>query len=253
MKVIKPLVLICCLSFCGCTLVDLVTPELPPYNSRIAQAYLAVELNQSNSADVLSVIHIPEHELLSQSKSVIASTGQKKKGYKMWFNMVAFDENELIAKRKYILIEDEKPKAFLVTPWGYAIFECKMVLTDEILSEPYSNENARRVAILRYVLDTLRSDIKEVQPDNKMLGIAGGMINLGLDTVLIKLDKAPAYAAKLSQEKGLDFEHVNYDKGRIKMAVEGDIAKVEMKLGSIIKKRIGRPFGSIEDIAAGEM
>ena len=89
-----------------------------------------------------------EYELLSQSKSVIGSVGQKKSGYKMWMKMVSFDEDELTAKRKYVLIEDEKPKALFVEPWASFKFNCQMVLDAEVLDEPYSNENARRIAIL---------------------------------------------------------------------------------------------------------
>jgi hypothetical protein len=55
--------------------------------------------------------------LISQSKSIIAAVGQSKKGYKTWFDMVAFDESELTARRKYVYIADERPKQLFVEPW----------------------------------------------------------------------------------------------------------------------------------------
>jgi hypothetical protein len=92
---------------CGCAIVNYFKREKPPYDTELYEVYSLTELKTSSAAEVLGMIHDPECELLSQSKSVIASFGQKKKGYKRWFNMVAFDENELTARRKYFFIVDE--------------------------------------------------------------------------------------------------------------------------------------------------
>ena len=87
---------------CGCSVLEFVEPERPPYYRQLWETYGRINLKESTAADVLTTIHRPEHELLSQSTSVIASLGQKKRTYHTWFNMVAFDENELAVKRKYL-------------------------------------------------------------------------------------------------------------------------------------------------------
>lgn len=227
---------------CGCVVRDTVkflTPEWPPYDDQISGVYQQTQLKESTSADVLSQIHLPEHELLSQSKSVVASYGQKKKGFKRWFKMVAFDEDELTVQRKYLFIEDERPKVLFVEPWEGLAFDSKQVLTPEILDEPYANENARRIEILRWVLASFRKDMDEVAEDNKELVVCGALVNQAIETVLVRLDSAPALATRLSDKRGLKFEHISFDKGRIRMIIEDDIATVKIALGSRVKKLIG--------------
>ena len=109
-------------ALCGCAVRDFLMPERPPYDAEIAQSYSQTELKISTSADVLATIHKPEYELLSQSRSVIASVGQKKKGREIWLNMVAFDENELTARRKYFFIVDEQSKGFPFMRWRPSCF-----------------------------------------------------------------------------------------------------------------------------------
>lgn len=236
-------------SLCGCVVLDTVEflrLEKPPSYERILESYRQIELKESSSADVLTTIHLPEYELLSQSKSVVASSGQKKKGYMRWFNMVAFDENELTARRKYCFIVDEKPKILFTqswwTGWTGLWFDSEVVLESKLLDAPYANENARRIAILRKVLENFREDISEVGLDNKVLKTSGMMVNQAFETVLVKLDAepgSPALARRLSEQSGLEFEHISLKKGRIRMVVVDDIARVKIRLGSFVKKRIG--------------
>ncbi len=217
---------------------DFLTPEGPPSEKQLLDAYYRTNLKESSSADVLGMIYMPEYGLLSQSKSVVASQGQKKKGHKLWFNMVAFDENDLRAKRKYFFVVDEKPKV-LSEPWAGLKFDCEMVLEREVLDEPYANENARRIAILNQVLENVRADIEEVGPDNNKLNVCGMLINQALMAVLSKLDSpagSPALAVKLSEPGGLEFSHMSFDKGKIRMVVADDIVTVKIRLGSFRKK-----------------
>jgi hypothetical protein len=227
---------------CGCVVRDtavFLTPEGEPYDDQISMVYEQIKLKESTSADVLSQIHIPEHELLSQSKSVVVSYGQKNRGFKRWFKMVAFDEDKLTAQRKYLFIEDERPKVLFVEPWEELAFDCEQVLTPEILGEPYADENARRIEILKWVLTSFREDLDEVVPDNKDLEACGALINQAIQTVLIRLDSVPALATRLSDEDGLKFEHINFDKGKIRMIIKDDIVVVRIGLGSRVKKLIG--------------
>ena len=250
--------MVCCLFCGGCGdtfwgyTYEFFRPEGDPNDDVISAAYEATRLKESSAADVLVWIYLPAYEQLSQSKSVIASTGQKKKGYKRWLKMVAFDENELAARRKYLLIVDEKPKFLFAEPWANLRFNCEMVLGRDVLDEPYSDENARRIAVLKQVLENVRKDMDDIGQDSKAAEVCGMLINQALETVVVQLDSSPVLAGKLSEPEGLLFEHISFDKGKIRMQIGGDIVDVELKLGSILKKRLEWTGKSLKYKRAGE-
>jgi hypothetical protein len=203
----------------------------PPYES--ADAYKKTTLKESTSADVLAVI-TRDDELLSQSKSVVASQGIKKKGHKLWLTMVAFDENALTARLKCFFIVDEKAESVPFITRRRLDFDIETVVDSKVLEEPYANENARRIAILEDVLEQIRSDKGEVAPDNKMIEICGGLINQTLTTILQKLKDSPVLATKLSSKNGLGFEHITIGKGTIVMNITDDIAAVRVRSGGFV-------------------
>jgi hypothetical protein len=220
---------------CGCRILEYSKPEQPPHDAELYAAYRQTELKASSSYDVLTTIHQPQYELLSQSKSVIASWGQKRKGYKVWFNMVAFDENELTAKRKYIFIVDDR-RNLLEEPRKDLSFDCEMVLDRSVIHAPYANESARRIAILRRVRKNADKDRAEVGSDNRMLDVSGMLVNQALDAVLVELDSSPVLALKLSDPAGTDFSHINLGRGKIQTLVENSVVTVKIRLGSPAKK-----------------
>ena len=231
-------------ALCGCAVRGFLMPERPPYDAEIAQSYSQTELKISTSADVLATIHKPEYELLSQSRSVIASVGQKKKGREIWLNMVAFDENELTAIRKYFFVIDEKPKGLmmLIRPRRKLMFDSEMILQADVLDEPYANENARRIAILKRVLENARKDIKEVSPDNKMIVVCGMLINQSLEASLVELNSSPVLASRLSEPAGVEFSHMTLDKGKIQMVVADDIVSVKIRMNPLVHAFEEDPF-----------
>ena len=176
------------LSGCNVALetVEFVNPERPPDSNQAYDGYHSLVLNQSTSGEALLAINVPDYELLSQSKNVIASFGTKKKknkdDYKAWFKMVAFDEQSLAVQRKYLFINDERPKYLFNSTWPTAVFDCLMVMQPDVLEKPYNNDNARRIAVLQQVLENFRGDIIEVRMDNNQLATRGMMINQTLET-----------------------------------------------------------------------
>jgi hypothetical protein len=235
-KAIRLAVLVLCGLIAGCAVVGFFTPERAPSNEHIYAIYRQMTLKQSSSADILTLFGSPEYGLISQSKSIIAQAGQKKKGYKSWFNMAAFDENSLIVNRKYVFIVDERPKQLFVEPWEGVDFDCQMVLPKEVLDEPYANENARRIAILKQVGADTRKDTTEVGADNEVVARCGMIVGQAIDALGVKLDASPAIAAGLSNPDGLEFEDISFDKGRLRLVVVDDVATVRMRLGSFAKK-----------------
>jgi hypothetical protein len=249
-KALRALVLVLCCSLAGCFLF---AHEDPPLNKQLYDMYKQTTLKQSTSAEILArfaKIETPKYALLSQSKSIVALYGDKKNGQKLWFNIVTFDETELVAKRKYVFVYDERPKQLFVRPWEGSDFGCQMVLPKDILDEPYANENARRVAILKQVETDLRKDTGEVGVDNKMISECGLMLAQTMSNLLTNLDASPVLASRFGEPNGLDFEQSNLlDKGRLRMVIDNDIVTVRMQLGSFMKRgKLGfEGFRAMED------
>ena len=216
---------------CGCGVVEYYRPDEPPSDAELYQAYDMTRLNASTSAEVLKTIHLPPYGLLSQSKSVLASAGQKRKGYKTWLNMAAFDEDSLTAKRKYILIIDDRVNV-MEEPRQYLLFDCEAAVDSGVLSEAYSSESARRIAILKSLCEHLRKDVRQVGTEDKNVNTCGMLGNQVLEAVRVHLNASPAAAMQLDSPEGVEFSHLNLDKGRIRMLVQGNIVKVKVRMGT---------------------
>jgi hypothetical protein len=218
----------------GCAVVEFFRPEGPPSEEELYESYAQVELGASGAGETRAVIYDREHELLSQSKSVLASFGQKKKGYKNWFNMVAFDETKLTARRKYFLLVDEKPKTVPFRSKRKLRFESRMVMESDVLDEPYVNQNMRRIAILRQVLSNFHKDMDEVKASNRKLEEFGMFTNHVLTTVLRDLDESPVLASKMSGAEGVRFDHMTLEGGRIWMYIAADVVDVRVLIDSFV-------------------
>ncbi len=239
------LVLLGSLSSCG--VYEYFESEKPPFDAQLYEIYSRTQLRVSTVSDVkaLGIAYQPENELLSQSESVIASQGQKRKGTKIWFDMVAFDRNKQTVNRKYIFIVDDKIN-LMEEPKKYLSFDCAMVLENKDLTGPFANENDFRIALLKRILQNVRTDIGQVASDNKMLDICGMMVNQAFEAAQVKLKSSPAYASKLKKPAGMEFSHMSFDTGRIRLLFENgkevnelvadDIVSVKLRLGKAAKK-----------------
>jgi hypothetical protein len=228
----------------GCSLsvdvAEFIKPEAPLDTNSLAMGYKQVVIGQSTVAEVFDVITEPQYELLSQSKNVVAAYERKKwKDWKAWFKLVAFDEKDCYAVRKYWFVEDERPKQLFNEPWEGLFFDAEMLVDVEVLAEPYNSENARRIALLKWAKDTFNEDMREVSGDSKELRISGMQVNQAFETVITKLDvkpASPAKAAYLIEPLGLEFDHINYRNGRIRQRLNGDILDIKIRLGMPVKK-----------------
>ncbi len=210
-------------------------------------------LNDESQADLAAA------EMISHSENVVVSMGQSKDGYQTWFNMVTFSENELNVVRKYFFVVDDKTKSIQFEPNQGLRFDCEIELEKEVFADPDISDNARKIEILRTVLNYLRKDMNELRdapesPDqgNRMIDICRMLINQTFDVTLRKLDRSPVLASRLSQAGGVEFDHINFDKGKIQLLVKGDIATVKIRLGAfahmieaqqikIKKERVDKP------------
>lgn len=224
----------CCIFITGC---DIFTSYERYRGDRwVFGRYDQVVLKQSTSAEVLAVIQ-QKKEFLSQSESVVAAWDEKRKGSMLWFNAVAFDEDLLTAVRKYSFVADERIKGYWTIPAQKLRFDAEVVLDPKVLAEPYANENARRIAVLKQLLKDYGTDIIQLTGDSQTLTSGSMMARRAVNTVITLLDQNPAYAIKLDQPNGLDFDHTILGKGRARLTITGDIAKLTIKVGTTFFNR----------------
>ena len=228
------IVLSCCL-FIGCR------SELKK-QPLLLQDYDRTVLKFSNSADALAAIGPDETEFLSQSESVLASWGRNKKRSMLWFNAVAFDEEQLTAARKYCFIANEKSKGFFIAPEQKLLFRARAVISPEVLDEPYPNQNARKIAILKNIITIFSEDMVQLTADSQTLQSAVLMSKQALNLILHqKLDSSPALAARLSDPDGLEYLHPTLGKASVQLSIDNDIADVNIRIGKAWLNRAPKP------------
>lgn len=244
-----PLSFVLCWALYGCS-----QPESVAYDKLFA-SYEQTRLKTSGSLDVLGMIRTPDYKvgtdsgvtyLVSQSDTVAASSGQSKNGYKTWFTLVAFDEHTMTARRKYFYLVDEmagsaaaQPIRLLTGPERGLRFDCQMVLQTEVLAQPYATEHARQIAVVKKVAENLRRDIGELtgqagapSQGNQTLTVSGMVVNQVFETVLLELSTSAVAGQELMDKNGHQFNHINFDKGRIRLTLQDDIATVKIGLGA---------------------
>jgi len=238
----------------GCSLISpevRMRQEVRLYDKDLSAAYDQTKIKKSLTLDVLPKMGRSKDELLSQSESVVASLGQGKDGYKTWFTMVVFHEYELSVVRKYFFVVDERVHSRARRGLR---FDCEVLLDKEELDNIRLAKGARQVAVLKNVLDNLQKDAAELVgdvnapgQDNRMLDISVMLVKQVFETALLDLDRSPALATKLGDPNGVEFDHLNFGAGRIRVQAEGNTVIVRIRLGALLPT-----FDELEEIGVVE-
>jgi len=198
----------------------------------IFDRYYSTTLKLSTSADVLAMVQDPDTEMLSQSDSVVAAWGVKgKKDRTHWFNMVAFDQDQMNAVRKYGFILEELNEGWNRTPKPALRLDAAYVMEADVLDAAYANSNEKLIEILTAAKEKFDADAKELTFDSQSFRNSTIMVQQAFKSVLYKLSQSPAYAAKLPLYEGLTFDHPILDDSCIRMVIQDDIVKVKIKCG----------------------
>ena len=196
----------------------------------IFDRYYSTTLKLSTSADVLAMVQDPDTEMLSQSDSVVAAWGVRgKKDRTHWFNMVAFDEDQMNAVRKYGFILKELKPGWNRMPKPALRLDAAYVMDTEVLDAAYVNNNEKLIEVLRAAQTKFDDDARELTFDSKSFRNSTIMVQQAFKSVLYKLSHSPAYAAKLPLYEGLVFDHPILGESYIRMVIDGDIVKVKIK------------------------
>lgn len=197
----------------------------------VFQRYNLTELKVNSSADVLRWIQDPS-ELLSQSESVVASWSQEGPDDRTaLFNMVAFDEEELYAIRKYGFIVEETHWGWNRTPDPVLRLDAELIMDTEVLESPYANNNEKNIEIIKAVRNQFQVDAHELTFDGDAFRNSTMMVSQAFNRILYELDHSPAYAAYLPGTEGLSFDHPILGESRVRMLIEEDRVKIKIKCG----------------------
>ena len=224
-----------CLGFCGgCSQ----TGELA--YAKLARPYQQTSLQRSNTLEVLALADSDDYrfdpnavgmQLLSQSDTIVAASGQSADARKTWVNLVAFDRQRMTARRKYFFCSDETA---VVTPLDLVallgggrnglLFDAQLVLDASIRATPYATEEARQVAIVRWVAEQFEEDVNRLTDPgessivaDELAALSRMMMRQVFQGVLVTLERSPGLARGLSSAKGVGFEHISMGKGQIQM------------------------------------
>jgi hypothetical protein len=225
--------------FAGCGIeepLERVWFEDRPYTNKLPEAYRVIEVKKTTSAEVLENIKLYKPELVSQGKSVASCWSEKKQTHQFWLTMAAFDEDAATVSRKYFLTVDEK--AWHLHNEGQNMrFDSQMVFDEKTLSEPYTNINEKRIAVLKKVLEYTRDDFLEVRQDSRVLNEGAMMANQMFERLLYVLKESPALAERLADANGLDYESLTFNKSRAGLYIDdvNGIVTTKIRIGDVKK------------------
>lgn len=245
-------VAVVCLLIAGCSVVESISGDDKKqlaFEQMLSQPYDETAIKTGLTLDVLPRIEQhrdrlgPEFdgtELISRGDNVVVLLGQSKDGYQTWFNMLTFHEYVLNVVRKYFFLVDDRAGRFGLGSRKGLRFDCEMVLPEEILKENYPNENAKRITILRLALGNLREDIGEIDieeeqesgQNSRKLDVCGMLMNQAFEMVQLKLDSSPSLAGQLDKPEGVEFDHISFGTGRVRMFILEDVARIKILLGT---------------------
>jgi len=210
--------------------------EEPPYTNQLPEAYRKIEVQKTTSAEVLDMVKQYYKELVSQSESTVACWGEKKDTSQFWVTMVAFDEENYNVARKYFLAVDEKAW-HLHNENQNLRFDSQVALDEQTLSEAYTSENERRIAIVKKLLEISRDDFTEVKHDSRVLNEGAMLANQMYERILYVLNESPALAARLAEPNGLDYKSLAFDKSRAGLYIDdvNNIVTTKVRIGDVKK------------------
>lgn len=212
-----------------------------PQECQVFDRYDKVQLGCTTTSDVLiNIKNVDLKEKLSQGENVIASWGQKGDYGVLWLNLVAFDEDTMNAKRKYSLLVDEDSPGygcFLLQPSKNVRLDASMILDDGTLSEPFTDEKARKIAVIKKLKQLFAEDMSQVTSDSHSVKSTAMFVNGALNYLLGQLERTPAMAGELENIAGMEFDHEHFGKGKMRIIIceDPDEVKVKIKIGTYSK------------------
>ncbi|HSV27043.1 MAG TPA: hypothetical protein VLH60_04040 [Sedimentisphaerales bacterium] len=216
---------------CAWTARGLKPPEKPG-PAELMATFNETALRQSNAGDVLMAVRHHDLQMVTQGQHAVAVSGPVLPAQRTWLTLVTFDES-LTASGKYFFLINDEPRAFLYTRTLRARFDIEKVITPEVLAANYPDEESRVIAVFRDLTNGFIASTREVRlADNRTraCAMAGGQL---LGEILTGLTRTPVDAGRIASTAGVPFDHSTMGKGRYRMVIEGDVARLKIIVGSV--------------------
>jgi hypothetical protein len=219
------------LTGCGWAVRGLTPPERPNATELLA-TFDGTSLNQSTAGDVLSNVPYPTLQFVMQGQNTVGISGPKPTRNRTWLTVVSFGES-LAASGKYFSLINDKPQAFMYSRLLRARFDAEKIVTPEVLTKNYPDEESKNIAVLRDILDGFDAAAREVKLSDPRARSSSMAAHRLLNEILVRLKTAPIEASLLADLKGMPFDDATMGKGRLRMVIEGDIVKLKVIVGSV--------------------
>jgi hypothetical protein len=220
---------------------------------KLSIPYQKTQLKTSTTLRVLEIAREPAYQfdpdkvqeaLLTQSDTAIAFSGRSADEFKTWLNLIVFDEYRLTATRKYFFLVDERMEVALsgrggplIPPRKGLAFDAEFVIPPEILTTPYATEEAQKIAAIRWLAGQFDRDVAGLLGDpakaargSAVISVAAMMMNQTFSGLLTELNDSPGLARNISADRGIEFPHINLDKGRVRLRAQGGLATVTVRV-----------------------
>ena len=237
---------------CGCALKRYWPSNPLPYET-LKAPYRLTHLKTSTTLDVLGIVDTPEYSidrktagsrLLNQSNTAIALSGRSKDTFKTWVNLIVFDASRLTVRRKYFFCSDERatsepdrPTRVLIPPRSGIVFDTQCLLPADIQTTPYATEEARLIAIVRWLSEQYGTDAEDLTSDptqpvqaNELVSLSAMMMNQVFQGVLGELVGTPGLTRSLANDEGVEFPHLSLGTGHIQLTVTDDVVTVKIRV-----------------------
>lgn len=209
---------------------DRLSMEPQPFTKALPNNYYAVKVNESTAAEVLENISRPEKEVLNQTENVVLTHGTKKNGHQLWFAAVAFDDESMVAKRKYFFHTDEK--SYHINAEDQKLYiDMVLDMPEQVYDETYTSADVKHVEIFKGVYERFREDTRDLTVENQQFESCTLMVNQVFNSLLHQLSLQRDLVRKMVGDKGLRFDHMNYDGGRVRMVITDSVVHVRVLVG----------------------
>ena len=216
---------------CAWTVRGLSLPENPSPNDLLV-TFNQIELNKSTSGDVLASVRYPDDQLIVQAQNTLGISGPRTPVNRTWLTMVSFGES-LAVSGKYFVLVDDKPKAFMYKKFTRARLDAEKIVTPEVLTKNYPDEETKNVAILRDILTGFNASATEIKLSDTRSRSCAMAVDQLMNQILTRFKITPAEAMHFDCAEGIAFEHPTMGKGRFRMVLDGEIVKLKMIVGSV--------------------
>ena len=235
----------------GCSSPRWVLPHGGLSYQQLSADYRRTPLQQTGTLEAIRIVQASAASLgrtragqylVTQTDTVVASSGRTSDGLKSWFSLFGFDPDSLTAVRKYFLCIDELttvspvvPRRCLFPPRRTLVFECEAMLPQG--PGDAETEEARRIATVRQVAHRLWEDVQRATDDpasgasNATLSACGALMNQVFRDALLELDRFPALARCLDSDQGMPFTHTSLNGGRIRLTTRNGVVVTQVELG----------------------